>query len=225
MQEQRALTLRYAAEVVIHRSGAWVVLALVGAVAGLRVVGALRGAMLLLGGPLNLLFLGTTFVFVSEGVRLLHRSPARLPGAMRSLSAGTTAIAVVWCIVVLSLPDAVGSRVLGSTWPQAQPLLPVLVVVVVALAISMGPTQGMLALGAARRSLFTQVAGLGVELPSVTGGAVLAGASGAAWATGLTAVFRTVLAWVQFRRALHEPIASAGMGAASDQTIQEARTG
>jgi hypothetical protein len=164
----------------------------------------------LLGGPLNLLFVGTTFVFVSEGVRMLHDSPARFPGAMRGLSAAVTAIAIGWSVVVLLLPDTLGSHLLGSTWPHTESLLPVLVLFVVALAISIGPTQGMLALGAARRSLFTQFAGMGVDLPSMTGGAVLAGARGAAMATGLAAVFRTTLAWVQFRRALREPVASVG---------------
>lgn len=227
LREQRALTLRYAAEAMIHRSGWWLALALVGVVAGLRVVGALRAALLLLLGPLNLLFVGATFVFVSEGVRLLHRSPERLRGAMRRLSAAAVGIAIVWCICVLLLPDSLGSQVLGSTWPQAEPLLPILVLLVLALAASMGPTQGMLALGAAKRSLFTQMAGLAVDLPSVTGAAVLAGARGAALASGVTGVFRTALAWTQFRRALREPAASLAtdphaQAAREDQAVPEA---
>lgn len=211
LQDQRALSVRYAAEAVVHRSGSWLALACVGAVAGLGVVGAVRGAILLLGGPLNLLFIGATFVFVSEGVRLLHHSPAELPTAMRRLSALTTGVAIAWCAFVLALPDAIGSSVLGATWPQAKPLLPLLVVYITALAASMGPTQGMLALGAARRSLFTQIAGLAADLPTMCAGALLAGARGAALAICVTAVFRTILAWVQFRRALREPSASAGV--------------
>jgi O-antigen/teichoic acid export membrane protein len=224
LREQRALTFRYAAEALVHRSGWWLALGLVGAVAGLRVVGALRGAYLLLGGPLNLLFTGATFVFVAEGVRLLHRSPAKLPEATRGLSAAATVITLAWCILVLLLPGAIGSRLLGSTWPQAEPVLPVLTLLVLALAASMGPTQGMLALGAAKRSLFTQVAGLGVELPSMPAAAVVAGARGAALATGLTAVFRTVLAWVQFRRALRDSAASLRAETA-EQALREAAAG
>lgn len=210
LREQRTFSLRYAAEAVIHRSGWWLTLSLVGAVAGLRVVGAVRGAILVIGGPLNLLFIGATFAFVSEGVRLVHRSPHRLPAATRSLSAATTAIALVWCIVVLVLPDAVGARVLGATWHQAKPLLPLLAVFMVTIATSMGPAQGMLALGAARRSLFTQVVGLAVDLPAIIAGAVVAGARGAVIAACITAVFRTLIAWTQFRRALREPVASGG---------------
>lgn len=221
LREQRTLTFRYAAEAMIHRSGWWLVLAVVGAVSGLRVIGALRGALLLIGGPLNLLFVGTTFVFVSEGVRLLHHSPARLLPAMRSLSAAATSLAIAWCVVIVLLPDSLGSRVLGSTWPRAEPLLPILTLLMVALAASMGATQGLLALGAARRSLFTQAAGLAADVPTVVGGALLAGARGAALASGVTAVFRTVLAWTQFRRALREPVASLSLGA-SEQPMPEA---
>jgi hypothetical protein len=224
LREQRALTFRYAAEVMVHRSGSWIAITLAGAVAGLRVVGAFRGAWLLLGGPLQLLFVGATFVFVSEGVRLLHRSPARLPGAMRSLSAAVTGVAILWSTVMLLLPDSVGARVLGATWPQAKPLLPVLTLLVIALALSMGASQGLLALGAARRSLFTQLMGLAVEIPSVTGGAVVAGARGAALAAGFTAVFRTTLSWVQFGRARREPIAALDVDAA-EEAIPVAHTG
>src|SRR5205085_2313496 len=127
LRDQRALTWRYGGESVLHRSGAWFALALVGSVAGLHVVGALRGALLLITGPLNLLFAGSTFVFVSEGVRLLHRSPGGFPAAVRRLSAGVTTLAILWCLIVLTIPGALGARVLGSTWPGAQPLLAILV--------------------------------------------------------------------------------------------------
>jgi O-antigen/teichoic acid export membrane protein len=223
LREQRDLSFRYAAEAVIHRSGWWLTLAVVGALAGLRVVGAVRGAMLLLGGPLNLLFIGATFAFVSEGVRLLHHSPARLPSAMRSLSVATTAIAAVWCVIVLTLPDAVGARVLGATWHQAKPLLPLLVVFMLALATSMGPTQGMLALGAARRSLLTQATCLALDIPTIAAGALLGGARGAVLASCATAIFRTVFAWLQFRRALREPSASTGTRP-RDQTLAATAT-
>ena len=207
LREQRAITWRYAAEALVHRSGAWVALAVVGAVAGLRAVGALRGAMLLLGGPLNLLLMGATFVFVSEGVRLLHRAPTQLPRAIRTLNLAAVAAAIAWAIVVFVLPDSVGARVLGDTWPDAKPLLPLLLVYIAALAASLGPTQGIIALGAAKRSLFTQVAAFAVQLPLMALGAAVSGARGAAVAVAVAALFRTVLAWVQFRRALNESAA------------------
>ncbi len=209
LSEQQKLTWRYAAEAVVHRSGAWVALALVGAVAGLKVVGALRGAILLVTGPLNLILVGATFAFAAEGVRLLHRSPEQLPRAIRRLNAATTGAAVAWCAVVLLLPGAVGAHVLGDTWHQAEPLLPVFAVYMIALSASLAPNQGMMAMGAARRSLFTQVVGLALDLPCMVAGAALAGAPGAAVAAVVTTTLRTCLAWIQFRRALSDPLASA----------------
>jgi hypothetical protein len=140
---------------------------------------------------------------------------------MRKLSAAAVVIAIGWCAVVLLLHDALGTRLLGSTWPQAEPLLAPLVLWMVALAASVGPVQGMLALGAARRSLFTQLAGLVVDLLWITGGAVLAGALGAALAAGMAAVFRTALARIQFSRALYEPVASLSLEA-RDHVVAEA---
>lgn len=223
LRDERALTWRYAGEVVVNRSGTWVVLSVVGVVAGIRVVGALRGAMLLVAGPLNLLFMGATFAFVSEGVRLLQRSPERLPRAIRGLSAAAAAVAVIWCAAVLVVPDALGGRVLGATWHQAKPLLPLLGLTMVALAAALGPIQGLLSLGAAKRSLFTQVAGLAMQLPLVVGGAVLSGARGAAVGLALSTGMRTILAWGQFRRGFAEGTAS-GSVMTADAAISEAVT-
>ena len=47
-----------------------------------------RGAILLVTGPLNLLFVGAGFVAVPEGVRLFKQSPGRLPHATRLFSRG-----------------------------------------------------------------------------------------------------------------------------------------
>jgi O-antigen/teichoic acid export membrane protein len=204
LRQQRALSPRYAVEAVIHRSGIGLILAATGIVAGLTAVGALRGALLLVTGPLNLLFAGTTFVFVPEGVRLLLRSRSGFLTAMRRLSFAVTAIAAAWSVLALALPGSVGTRLLGDTWGAAEPLLPLLAIFAVSLGASMGATQGMLALRAARRSLFTQVAGLAVNLPAVIVGGALAGASGAALAIGLSAVFRSTVAWIQFGRAFRE---------------------
>jgi O-antigen/teichoic acid export membrane protein len=206
LSEQRELGYRYAVEAVLHRSGGWVGLAVVGAVSGLAVVGALRGALLLVTGPLNLLFIGATFVLVPEGVRLLGHSTERFRWVVRRVSIGVAAVAAGWSVVVLSLPDSIGSRVLGVTWPDAEPLLPLLAIGAIALGTSMGPTQGMLALGAARRSMLTQAVAFAVSLPAVAAGAAAAGAKGAAVATLGTSVFRSALAWVQYGRAFHDSV-------------------
>jgi O-antigen/teichoic acid export membrane protein len=123
------------------------------------------------------------------------------------LNLAALAAAAAWAIVVFVLPDSVGARLLGDTWHDAQPLLPLLLPYIVALAASLGPTQGIIALGAAKRSLFTQVAAFAVQVPLMALGAAVSGARGAAVAASATAVFRTGLAWIQFRRALNESTA------------------
>jgi hypothetical protein len=164
--------------------------------------------MLILAGPLNLLFMGATFAFVSEGVRIVHHAPAQLPRAIRAVSGTAAAIAVAWCTIVLVLPDGLGSRVLGATWHQARPLFPMIALMMIALATALGPTQGMLSLAAAKRSLFTQMAGLGIQVPLVVGSAALAGARGAAAGFAITTMFRALVAWDQFRRGFAERTAS-----------------
>jgi O-antigen/teichoic acid export membrane protein len=217
LSEQRELGFRYAVEAMLHRSGAWIALALVGAVSGLAVLGALRGAFLLVTGPLNLLFVGATFVLVPEGVRLLGRSTERFRWAVRRLSICVTALAAGWSLVVLALPDAIGSRLLGATWPGAESLLPLLALFAIALGTSMGPAQGMLALGAARRSMFTQAVAFAISLPAVVAGAAAAGAKGAAAAMVATAVLRSVLAWVQYGRAFRDAVPPAPIQAIESQ--------
>jgi O-antigen/teichoic acid export membrane protein len=220
LRDERAFTWRYAAEVVLNRSGTWIGLSLVGAIVGLRGLGALRGAMLILAGPLNLLFMGATFAFVSEGVRIVHHAPAQLPRAIRAVSGAAAAVAVAWCTTVLVLPDGIGSRVLGTTWHQAKPLFPMIAVMMVALATALGPTQGMLSLAAAKRSLFTQIAGLGIQIPLVVASAALAGPRGAAAGFAITTMCRALVAWDQFRRGFAERTASADVIAADHALVR-----
>src|SRR4051794_34241311 len=67
-----------------------------------------------------------------------------------------------------------------------------------------GATQGLLAMGAARRSLLVEVAGVVCNRPVVAVGAAMASAAVAALATTGTAVFLSSLAWVQFGRGLSD---------------------
>jgi hypothetical protein len=220
LRDERAFTWRYAAEVVLNRSGTWLALSLVGAVVGLRGLGALRGATLILAGPLNLLFMGATFAFVAEGVRLVHDAPARLPRAIRAVSGTAAAIAIAWCAIVLVLPAGIGSRVLGATWHQAKPLFPMIALMMIAQATALGPTQGMLSLAAAKRSLFTQVVGLGLQVPLVVASAALAGAHGAAAGFAITTMFRALVAWDQFRRGFAERTPSSDVVAADQALVR-----
>lgn len=212
LREQRDLGPRYAVESIAHRSGAWLAIAAVGAIAGLPAVAGLRGAFLLVTGPLNLLFVGAAFVAVPEAVRLYKESPDRLPGVTRVISWSITAIAAGWCAVVLTLADRFGPQLLGSTWPLAKPLLLVLAAFALAQALAIGPAQGLWALGAARESVRTQLANVTLMLITTSLGAVLDGARGAAIGLVATSIGSTLLWWWQFRAAFDRATAVRRVG-------------
>lgn len=196
----RDLGPRLALESVAHRSGAWLAVAAVGAIAGLSAVAALRGALLLVTGPLNLLFVGAAFVAVPETVRLLESTPEKLQRLTWTVSGAIAAVSAGWCIVVLALAPVVGSRLLGETWPLARPLLLTLTFFAVAQALSIGPAQSLWAMAAAVRSLRCQLANVLLMLVTTAAGAAIDGARGAAAGLVATGVLSVGIWSWQFRR-------------------------
>jgi O-antigen/teichoic acid export membrane protein len=207
LREQRDLGARYALEHVAMRSGPWLAVGAVGVVAGLSAVAALHGMLLLVLGPLNLLFLAASFVAVPEGVRLFRQDPERLPRAAGLSSLVVTALAAGWCGVLVIGGDRVGGLLLGETWGLAEPLLPVFVLLALARAASLGPGQGLRAVGDARRTLWLQLATVAGSVVAAVLGAVAAGAGGAATGLMIVTVLTTTLRWWQFRRAFAEAMA------------------
>jgi O-antigen/teichoic acid export membrane protein len=214
LRDQRDLGLRYAVEAVAHRSGAWLAVAAVGAIAGLPAVAALRGATLLVTGPLSLLFVGAAFVGLPEAVRLFESSPDRLPRMVWGISIAVTGLTACWCTLVLALSDTVGSGILGETWPLAKPLLLTLTLFAVAQAIAIGPAQGLWALAAARRSLKSQLANVFLVLATMSVGAGVDGARGAAVGLVGAAIVSTLIWWQQFGRAFAEAMQTSSARAA-----------
>jgi hypothetical protein len=201
LRGHRDLGLPFAIEYVAHRSAIWLALIVVGAISGLATVAGLRGAFVLVAGPLNLLWLAVGFVAVPEGARSYARAPGQLPRTVRLLAVGLAACALLWGAVILEIPDAIGRRVLGQTWPLAAPLLGILVALSAAQAVSLGPGQGLRVLGAARRTLFTQLVGMTLLLIGAPIGAVINGARGAALALTIAVALTTVLRWQQSKAA------------------------
>ena len=198
------LGVRYAVESIAHRSGLYLALYLVGLIAGLSAVAALRGALLLVTGPLILLYVGASFAAVPEGVRLLERAPRDFPRATALFTAAITGAAALWCGLVLIFDNRLGPLLLGQTWPLAQPLVVPLVVFALVQAISVAPSQGLWSLGAASRSLRIQLLSVVMTLGGTFAGAAVAGPLGAAEALVITTVVSTVLWCDGFRRSFSE---------------------
>ncbi len=152
----------------------------VGAVSGLAALGALRAGQLLL-APVQVFFMGINIVSVPEGVRALGHSVNRLDRAAAVMSLGLSAAIVAWAGFVLAIPDDVGTVLLKTSWLPAHALVLPLAIGSLGYMLTAGPSMGLRALAAARRSLRVTLFASIVSLADAVVGALVAGASGAAW--------------------------------------------
>ncbi len=207
LHEQRDLAPRFLGEMGAlsgaHQAAAYGV----GAVADLAAVGALRGAEILL-GPVNVLFTGLELVAVPEASRLLLRSPDALRSRVLALSCTLAAIAATTGGLLLLVPDSLGERVLGSTWPTASALIVPVAVSFSASGLRAGAAVGLRALADARRSLRVRVVVSVLQLSGVVAGAAWAGAPGAAWGGAIGASIAVSLWWSAFRASLADGAAA-----------------
>lgn len=206
LREQRDLGPRYAVEGVAHRSGAWLAVGAVGAIAGLPAAAALRGASLLVTGPIEPAVPRRRVRIRAEVVRLFKSSPHRLPRMVSRLSVAVTVLPASWCTVILALSGTIGLPLLGETWPLAKPLLLTMPLFALAQAMAIGPAQGLWGLGAASRSLRTQLVNVLLMVATMSGGAAIDGARGAAVGLVGTAAVSMLIWWAQFRRAFTQAI-------------------
>ncbi|MGW2177638.1 hypothetical protein ACWCXX_05965 [Streptomyces sp. NPDC001732] len=167
-----------------------------GAVGNPLVVGALRGATTLF-GPLNVLFTSAT----GFGPPLLGRiaSERRRTRAAAALAAVLAATAAAWATALALLPDGIGRRLLGDTWPTACALLPATGSQYAAMAVG---TCGLLALRMLdpRTTLSIQVVFSLAAVAFLTGGYALGGVPGAAWGLCLGSGCKAVATWTRVAR-------------------------
>jgi hypothetical protein len=109
----------------------------------------------------------------------------------------------------VNLPADLGRRLLGETWPAAQPLLLGLGIFGAGLAASSGLVVGLRCLAAAHRSFVAMVpAGIGIVVCGTLGASV-AGANGAVVGTIAPAWAGAVAVAWQFHRAIGDEHATA----------------
>ena len=200
---QRDLGPRFLAEFVVSTGSSSLTLFGIGSLAGLAQLGRLRAGQVAL-GPLNILFGGANLVTVPESVRLLKESSQRLIRASRWISAVLAVAVVLWCLVLLTIPEDVGELLLGKNWDGARSLLLPLSIGSVGFALAYGAMTGLRALGAARRSLRARYIDATSTVTFALSGALLGGAIGAAWGFAIAGSLRIPNAWWQFARALRE---------------------
>jgi O-antigen/teichoic acid export membrane protein len=170
------------------------------AVAGLEALGGFRAAHVLL-GPISILLMGAGNAAVPEGVRLLAQRPDRLLPASRLLAAGLAGAAALWSMVVLVLPDGVGTAILGENWSAGRAAFAPLAVAFVLLGLSQGAGIGLRARAMARESFRVRLVVAPTGLIAKTAGAGLAGAGGASAGAAIEQVVAAGLLWRTWLRA------------------------
>ncbi|MFJ4645540.1 hypothetical protein ACIP6Q_18640 [Streptomyces bobili] len=203
LREQRDLSYRYLVENV-GVSGASQVRAYgLGAIVGVGAVGAIRGAELLL-GPFLAVLMGLSLVTVAEAARVLRRAPHRLARFCLVLGAGQAVAALLWGAALLLVPGRLGELVLGDVWDSASALIVPAALGVAGAGLGTGAAAGLRALGAARRSLRSQLFASACYVGGGLGGAAVAGTAGSAWGVAAATVCSSAVWWLHLRSALRE---------------------
>ena len=190
----------------------------VAGILGLAAVGYVQGASTLM-GPFLVIFFGMGLVTLPEAARILRRSPRHLPLFCALVSAGLSALAILWGTALLvALPQGLGQFMLGSIWRPAYPLVLPLLISIIGGCVSAGAGCGLHALGLAKRSLSAMVQTSALYVACGLVGAYLGGAKGAMDGAAVSGVLGGVMFWWQLRMALRdraEVAAAAGPGTAA----------
>lgn len=179
----------------------------IGAVAGIAAVGVVRAAGIFM-GPFVVVLMGIAQVAVPEASQVLRRSPARLGRFCLLIGAAQAAVAAVWGLVMMVLlPHGVGRLLLGSVWKPAYPLVLPMMLGIALSCLCTGAASGLRSMGAARRSMHSQLAVCAVAMVGGYVGALLGDASGAAWGMAVAGGVGAVIWWYQLRRGIAEYVA------------------
>jgi O-antigen/teichoic acid export membrane protein len=203
LRDHRDLGYRYLVENVSNSGASQLRAYGLGAVVGVGAVGVIRGAELLL-GPFLALLMGLSLVTVAEAARVLRRAPHRLGTFCLLLGGGQAAAALLWGGALLLVPDRAGEFVLGGVWGSASELIVPVTLGVAGAGLGTGAAAGLRALGAARRSLRSQLIGSACYVAGGLGGAALAGTAGSAWGVAAATVCGSAVWWLHLRSALRE---------------------
>ncbi|MEV0120437.1 hypothetical protein AB0I16_02595 [Streptomyces sp. NPDC050703] len=203
LRDHRDLGSRYLIENVSNSGAAQLRAYGLGAIVGVGAVGVIRGAELLL-GPFMAVLMGLSLVTVAEAARVLRRAPHRLGRFCLLLGGAQAAAALLWGAALLLVPDRLGELVLGDVWSSAAELIVPVTLGVAGAGLGTGAAAGLRALGAARRSLRSQLFASACYVGGGLGGAAVAGTVGSAWGVAAATVCGSAVWWLHLRSALRE---------------------
>jgi len=204
--DHRDLSPSLTAEFVLTSGITQVVAFGLGAVSGLAAAGALRGAQVLF-GPINVVLMAATAVAVPEGARILRHVPRYFRASMLGVSIATGLSVLGWGLCLSTLiPASLGRTLLGSTWPDAQAVIPALTVLMTLTAIATGALIGLRVLEQPGKSVKARAAAAPLLLLGGLTGATWADAAGAVWGQCLPMAALVIVWWLQFTRASTPPV-------------------
>ncbi|MEF9887068.1 hypothetical protein [Streptomyces sp. P9-A4] len=203
LREHHDLGSRYLVENVTNSGASQLRAYGLGAIVGVGAVGVVRGAELLL-GPFLAVLMGLSLVTVAEAARVLRRAPHRLAAFCLLLGGGQAVAATLWGGALLLVPDRLGKLVLGGVWHSASQLIVPVTLGVAGAGLGTGAAAGLRALGAARRSLRSQLIASACYVVGGLGGAAAAGTAGSAWGVAAATLGSSAVWWLQLRAALRE---------------------
>jgi hypothetical protein len=148
---------------------------------------------------------------------MLQRSAHELVRSCVFLSSSLGAVALLWGLVALAIPDSLGESLLGETWTAAQVVLLPMTVMVVCNAASVGAMTGLRVLQAATTSLHVRTASSVLTVAGGLIGAWLGNAEGAAWGLAGAAAISLPVWWRAFLGRADKGVGPATKGPTLDQ--------
>lgn len=184
---------RFVVEFAVANASSQLAVVGLGVFANPLAVGALRGVTTLF-GPMNVLFTAST----AFGPPILNRYPdaSRKVRATAALAVVLAAIAGVWAMTLLVIPDRVGRQLLGDTWAASSRLLPATGSQYAAIAMG---TCALLTLRVLRprATLSIQIVFSLLSVAFLLTGYAMGGVLGAAWGQCLGSGLKASAAWLR----------------------------
>jgi O-antigen/teichoic acid export membrane protein len=204
LTQQRELGSRYLAENLSMSTVTQLRFVSVGAIAGLSAVGTVRAAEVLL-GPWLAVLQGLSMVAVPEAARALRRSLRTFVVFCAGLAIVQAVGVALWGLTIMFVvPDALGTRVIGSLWEPARALMLPTTLAFVGIGFWNGAAAGLRGLAAAPRSLRATLTCACLYLVGGAGGGVAGGALGSAWGVAAATLTGAAVWWWQFRAGLRD---------------------
>jgi hypothetical protein len=203
IRAQHELLIRYVVEFMLSSGFGHVTWFALAAVTGFLSVGAIRAAFLIL-SPITILSQGLALYSVPRQVHACRQPEGDFLRRTFAISLVEMCVAGAWGLAVWSLPATAGRLLLGHAWQDARPMILVLSLAMVGRLMASGPTIGLRALAAARRSLQVGVLTSALTFVGGVGGALLGGGYGVAVGLLVACWLSSPLGWWHLLRALKD---------------------